>query len=174
MAVSTPPKPAQREQAFVKTPLGTIAIEASTRGLTQIDLLHGDEAPSEGGPDRAPAQGTILAEAVRQIEEYFDGERQVFDLPFDNQCGEFERAVVEALVAKVPYGATISYGQLADAAGYPGAARAVGSVMRKNQFMIVVPCHRVIGADRSMRGYGGAGCGFGNKRWLLEFEGAEL
>lgn len=169
---ATPPAP---QRAGVQTPLGTIVLEASPRGLTQIDLLHSAEEEDRIVPTLAtPPQGSILAEAVRQLEEYFAGERQVFDLPFDNECGEFEQAVVDALVSKVPYGTTVSYGQLADAAGYPGAARAVGSVMRRNQFMIVIPCHRVIGADGSMRGYGGAGCGFDNKRWLLEFESSCL
>jgi O-6-methylguanine DNA methyltransferase len=85
--------------------------------------------------------------------------------------GEFERRVMEEL-GRVPYGTTTSYGKLAAMAGHPGAARAVGNVMRSNQLTIVLPCHRVIGADGSLRGYGGRGAGLDRKRWLLELEGA--
>ena len=108
---------------------------------------------------------------MRQLEEYFAGSRREFDLPLDLQMGEFERRVMEEL-SRVPYGTTVSYGELAAMAGHPGAARAVGNVMRSNQLMIVLPCHRVIGADGSLRGYGGLGSGLEHKRWLLEFEGA--
>ncbi|MGC9974098.1 MAG: methylated-DNA--[protein]-cysteine S-methyltransferase [Gaiellaceae bacterium] len=158
-----------KEQASVDTPLGLLVIEASERGLTHIDLVpSGSEAPGS-----EPAPGSVLAEAVRQFREYFAGNRREFDLPLDFEAGEFERRVLDELV-RVPYGTVVSYGQLADLAGYPGAARAVGSVMRRNPFMIVVPCHRVIGADGTLRGYGGLGSGLGNKRWLLEFEGAKI
>jgi methylated-DNA-[protein]-cysteine S-methyltransferase len=157
----------EREIAFVSTPLGTLVVEASERGLTYIDLARsGDhEHVSE------PAPGSILAEAVRQLEEYFAGSRHDFDLPLDLQMGEFERRVLEEL-ARVPYGTMVSYGELAAMAGHPGAARAVGNVMRSNQLMIILPCHRVIGADGSLRGYGGLGSGLEHKRWLLELEGA--
>jgi len=157
----------EREMAFVSTPLGALVVEASERGLTYIDLARsGDhEHVSE------PAPGSILAEAVRQLEEYFAGSRRDFDLPLDLQMGEFERRVMEEL-ARVPYGTMVSYGELAAMAGHPGAARAVGNVMRTNQLMIVLPCHRVIGADGSLRGYGGLGCGLDHKRMLLELEGA--
>jgi O-6-methylguanine DNA methyltransferase len=115
--------------------------------------------------------GSILAEAVRQLQEYFAGGRREFDLPLDLKMGEFERRVMEEL-GRVPYGTTTSYGKLAAMAGHPGAARAVGNVMRSNQLTIVLPCHRVIGADGSLRGYGGRGAGLDRKRWLLELEGA--
>jgi methylated-DNA-[protein]-cysteine S-methyltransferase len=151
------------------TPLGPLVIEASERGLTHIDL-----APASGEAQGVgPSPGSILAEAVSQLEEYFACSRREFDLPLDFEAGEFERRVLDEL-ARVPYGTVVSYGQLADMAGYPGAARAVGNVMRNNPFMIVIPCHRVIGADGSLRGYGGLGSGLSNKRWLLELEGAPL
>ncbi len=153
------------KQASIDTPLGPLVIEASERGLTHIDPVpSGGEAPGS-----EPAPGSVLAEAVRQLEEYFAGSRREFDLSLDFEAGEFEQRVLDELV-RVPYGTVVSYGQLADLAGHPGAARAVGSVMRRNPFMIVVPCHRVIGADGTLRGYGGLGFGLENKRWLLEFE----
>ena len=154
-------------RAFVDTPLGTITVEASERGLRYIDLAR----TGDHGPDSEPAPGSVLAEAVRQLEEYFAHSRRDFDLPYDLQMGKFEGEIMEAL-ARVPYGTTVCYGELAAMAGHPGAARAVGNVMRSNQLMIVLPCHRVIGADGSLRGYGGLGNGLEHKRWLLEFEGA--
>ena len=154
-------------RAFLDTPLGTLVVEASERGLTYIALARS----GNNEPVSDPAPGSILAEAVRQLEEYFAHSRRDFDLPFDLQMGKFEREIMEAL-ARVPYGTTVCYGELAAMAGHPGAARAVGNVMRGNQLMIVLPCHRVIGADGSLRGYGGLGSGLENKRWLLELEGA--
>ena len=168
MVVASPQSSSQREQALVSTPLGPLVIEASEGGLTHIYLgASGEEASGH-----EPAPGSVLAEAVRQLEQYFAGSRRDFDLPFAIEGSEFELRVLDEL-ARVPYGTTVSYGELAAIAGYPGAARAVGSVMRNNQLMIVLPCHRVIGADGSLRGYGGLGCGLENKRWLLELEGVE-
>lgn len=170
MAVTLPEpgtKAGATGRAYVDSPLGTIVVEASERGLRYIDLARS----GEHGADSTPAPGSVLAEAVRQLREYFAGKRREFDLPIDLQMGRFERSVIEAL-DRVPYGTTVSYGELAAMAGHPGAARAAGNVMRGNQLMIVRPCHRVIGADGSLRGYGGLGCGLEHKRWLLEFEGA--
>lgn len=155
----------ERQLAYVETPLGTLEIEGSERGLTQIDLLpDGEKAPTS-----RPAPGSVVAQAAKQLEEYFAGERREFDLPLDYEAGGFERQVLDQL-AHVPYGKTVSYGELAAMAGSPRAARAVGSIMRHNPLMIVMPCHRVIGADGSLRGYGGLGTGLDHKRWLIEFE----
>lgn len=156
-----------REQASIQTPLGMLAIEGSERGLTQIDLLPAGEQM----PASEPAPGSVVAEAAEQLEDYFAGKRRDFDLPLDYEAGEFECRVLDEL-ARIPYGTTVSYGELATMAGYPGAARAVGNVMRSNRLMIVLPCHRVIGSDGSLRGYGGLGCGLEHKRMLLELEGA--
>jgi len=169
MATATPQKSTQREQALVSTPLGTLVIEASERGLTQIDLLPQDEQV----PASKPAPGSVVARAAAQLEEYFAGKRRDFDLPLDYEAGGFERRVLDEL-ARVPYGETVSYGELAAMAGSPRAARAVGSIMRHNPLMIVMPCHRVIGADGSLRGYGGLGAGLEHKRWLIELESTSL
>lgn len=157
------------ERAFVETPLGPLMIEASERGLRQIELV----APETVRPATAAAPGSILGEAVRQFEQYFAGERRRFDLPFDIEGSEFERRVREAC-AGIDYGSTVSYGELATMAGSPRGGRAAGNVMRNNPLMIVIPCHRVIGADGSLRGYGGLGCGLDNKRWLIDFEADRL
>ena len=159
----------ERQHAYLGTPLGTLEIEGSERGLTQIDLLPAGERVSAS----RPAPGSVVAKAAGQLEEYFAGKRREFDLPLDYEAGGFERQVLDQL-ARVPYGKTVSYGELAAMAGSPRAARAVGSVMRHNPLMIVMPCHRVIGADGSLRGYGGLGSGLEHKRWLLELEGVSL
>jgi methylated-DNA-[protein]-cysteine S-methyltransferase len=110
-------------------------------------------------------------DARSQILEYFAGSRRSFDLRLDmGNIPPFSRRILEALVA-VPFGATITYGELAARAGRPGAARAVGRAMAANPLPIVVPCHRVVGAGGKMTGYSG-GDGIVTKRWLLRFEEA--
>jgi len=158
-----------RQTALLETPLGLIEIAVSERGLTHIDVV-GDESATATLPENSDE---LLKRAREQLSEYFAGSRREFDLPLDLEVGDFERRVLEEL-SRVPYGTTVSYGELASAAGHPGAARAVGNVMRSNPVMIVAPCHRVIGADGSLRGYGGLGCGLDSKRWLIDFERASL
>ncbi len=108
-----------------------------------------------------------LAHAAGQLGEYFDGVRSEFELPIAFRKGdEFEQSVWRALL-EIPYGETCSYGDIARRIGTPDAARAVGRANGRNPVAIVVPCHRVIGSDGSLTGYGG---GLDRKRWLLEFE----
>jgi methylated-DNA-[protein]-cysteine S-methyltransferase len=102
----------------------------------------------------------------RQLGEYFAGRRQQFDLPLRLAGTPFQRLVWQEL-ARIPFGTTITYAQLAQRIGKPGAARAVGHANARNPISIIVPCHRVIGADGELVGYGG---GLANKRWLLDFE----
>ncbi|HEX2468301.1 MAG TPA: methylated-DNA--[protein]-cysteine S-methyltransferase [Solirubrobacterales bacterium] len=111
-----------------------------------------------------------FAEARRQLDEYFAGERVEFDLALAAMGSEFERRVWSAL-QDIPYGETASYGEVAERVGAPGAARAVGLANGRNPISIVVPCHRVIGADGSLTGYGG---GVERKRFLLELEQGRL
>jgi methylated-DNA-[protein]-cysteine S-methyltransferase len=113
----------------------------------------------------------VLAEAARQLAAYFDGELVDFELPLDLHGTEFQRQCWLAL-ATIPYGQTVSYGEQARRLGLgPDAARAVGSANGSNPIPIVLPCHRVIGADGSLTGFGG---GLHVKRFLLEHEGALL
>jgi methylated-DNA-[protein]-cysteine S-methyltransferase len=156
-------------RTFMDTSLGPLMIEASERGLTRIELVHSEST----APGTEPAPGSVLETAARQLREYFAGSRRRFDLPFDIEASDFERRVRDAAVS-VDYGSTISYGELAELAGSPRAARAAGNVMRNNPLMIVIPCHRVIGADGSLRGYGGLGCGLSVKRWLIDFESSRV
>ena len=106
----------------------------------------------------------------RELDEYFDGTRRVFDLPIDLRVAPFHADVLAEL-ARVPYGRTETYGALAAKVGRPKAARAVGTVMNRNPIPIVLPCHRIVGANGSLTGYAG---GLDVKRRLLELEGATL
>jgi methylated-DNA-[protein]-cysteine S-methyltransferase len=108
----------------------------------------------------------ILSVAAKQLREYFAGERRVFELPLAAEGTEFQQRVWQALMA-LEFGQTCSYGELARAIGQPSSSRAVGAANGRNPLSIVVPCHRVIGSDGSLTGYGG---GEANKRWLLEHE----
>jgi methylated-DNA-[protein]-cysteine S-methyltransferase len=109
---------------------------------------------------------TMFAEAKRQLDEYFAGERSEFTMPVEMDGTDFQKEVWTALRA-VPFGATVSYGDLANKIGRPKASRAVGAANHANPLPIVVPCHRVIGSDRSLTGFGG---GLETKQTLLAFE----
>jgi len=106
----------------------------------------------------------------RELDEYFEGRRRDFDLPLDLRVAPFHEAVLHEL-ARVPYGRTETYGALAAKVGRPKAARAVGTVMNRNPIPIILPCHRIVGANGSLTGYAG---GLHVKRALLELEGAML
>ena len=112
----------------------------------------------------------VLADTVRQLDEYFAGTRREFELELAPRGTAFQLAVWDALLA-IPYGATASYGDIARAVGRPNAVRAVGQANGRNPLAIVVPCHRVIGSDHSLTGYGG---GIDRKRFLLALEGSPL
>jgi methylated-DNA-[protein]-cysteine S-methyltransferase len=155
---------------MIDSPVGPLLLVARDGALTGLYL--NERAPAkvaaaidnEGGCGKADA--TVFAEAARQLGEYFDGRRQVFDLPLDLDGTSFQRVVWEALLG-IGYGETISYGQLADQIGRPTAARAVGLANGRNPVSIIVPCHRVVGSDGSLTGYGG---GLATKRRLLDLE----
>lgn len=149
----------------LETPLGPLLLVAST------GLLHEIRLPVGGAP-RPPDPGwvrndEILAEARRQLTEYFTGARRCFDLDLGRVGTPFQRAVLD-IVERIPWGQTTSYGAIARQLGKPGAARAVGLANGANPLPIVIPCHRVIGADGSLTGFGG---GLDAKRWLLGLEG---
>jgi methylated-DNA-[protein]-cysteine S-methyltransferase len=111
-------------------------------------------------------QHPILAKCAAQLQEYFAGDRKDFDLPLQAEGTEFQRAAWKVL-SQIPYGQTLSYAEQAGRAGSPKASRAVGSANGRNPIAIIVPCHRVIGADGSLTGFGG---GIDTKRWLLTHE----
>jgi methylated-DNA-[protein]-cysteine S-methyltransferase len=156
--------------ANIPTPIGMFRIIYRDRAVHVVDLL--ERGHHEKG---IPAGATVLrgspprGSPAAQLKEYFAGRRDRFEFDLSAVPGsEFDRAVWAEL-CKVPPGQTVSYGQLARNAGHPGAARAVGGAMHRNPLPIVIPCHRVVGDDRSLTGFG---LGLWRKRWLLEHEGA--
>jgi len=160
---------------LVDTPLGTLLVATTERGLCRIVY---DAEPDFEVERLAKAFGVRVLRSAgpidaarRELDEYFDGKRQAFDLPVDvGLTADFNRRVLDEL-ARVPYGEVVTYGQLAARAERPRAARAVGTVMNRNPIPIVLPCHRVIGANGSLTGYGG---GLERKEMLLRLEGAIL
>jgi methylated-DNA-[protein]-cysteine S-methyltransferase len=141
------------------SPIGPLTLHAENGALTSVWME--DENLPEHRDDTPP-----LDEARRQLEAYFAGELQEFDLPLAPAGSEFQLSVWREL-AKIPYGETISYGELATRVGDPTKARAVGAANGRNPLPVIVPCHRVIGADGSLTGFGG---GLDRKRRLLELE----
>ncbi len=115
-----------------------------------------------------PQASDITQEAVRQLDEYFTGERKSFDMPLLFVGSDFQKNVWQMLL-EIPFGQTISYGEMARRIGMPKAVRAVANANGANAISIFAPCHRVIGSDRSLTGYGG---GLEAKKFLLELEGA--
>jgi methylated-DNA-[protein]-cysteine S-methyltransferase len=148
------------------SPLGDILLTADDRGLTGINFQEakGAKKPPRGSVESAAPFG----EAVRQIGAYFRGELKEFDLPLAPQGTEFQRRVWKTLCG-IPYGETISYGELAKRLGKPTASRAVGAANGRNPLPIVIPCHRVVGSDGKLTGYYG---GTHLKGFLLKLEGA--
>jgi len=144
----------------VDSPVGPLLLTSDGTALTR--LLFAAEPDPSWSTDDCP----VLARAEQQLAEYFRGERTDFDLPVDPAGTPFQVSVWLAL-RDIPYAATINYGQLATKVGNPRASRAVGLANGRNPISIVVPCHRVIGADGSLTGYGG---GLDRKRTLLDLE----
>ena len=152
---------------YLASPLGKLLLTSDGESLTGIQFPRHQPSPSPVHWTRDPQR---LREACRQLRAYFAGELREFDLPLSMAGSPFEHRVWNAL-RKVRHGQTVSYGYIAARIGQPKACRAVGLANGKNPIPIVVPCHRVIGADGSLTGYGG---GLDTKRWLLELEGFRL
>ena len=157
---------------LVDTPIGELLVAASDRGLAAIsfetDPDRVDRLARIAGP-RVLRSPRSVDDARRELEEYFEGRRYTFDLTLDLRAlPQFTVSVLEQL-ARVPYGETTTYGELARRVGHPRAARAVGTVMHHNRIPIVLPCHRVVGSTGSLTGYAG---GLDVKQRLLELEGA--
>lgn len=151
----------------VDSPVGPLMLAASDAGLHAIEFHVSRHAVPRGTEWREGGHALIDA-ARRQLCEYFDGRRTTFHVPLAPDGTPFQRRVWDAL-ASIPYGQTISYAELAARVGRPGASRAVGAANGRNPLPIVLPCHRVIGANGALTGFGG---GLPTKRFLLELEGA--
>ena len=151
----------------IDSPVGPLRIVASDDGLRAV-LWPDDEAgrvplPTDIGASDSHA---VLASAARELDEYFAGDRQHFDTPLDPAGTEFQRQAWDAL-RSIPYGETVSYGEQAERMGDKNKARAVGAANGRNPISIIVPCHRVVGANGSLTGFAG---GIETKQWLLAHE----
>ncbi len=143
----------------LETPIGLLQIVFTDSALRAI---HFSEQPQTAHPGNSE----LLSEAIRQLQQYFSGERQQFDLPLDMQGTPFQKSVWQALQA-VPFGKTASYKDIAVAIGNPKAVRAVGLANKRNPIPIIVPCHRIIGSNGKLTGYAG---GLWRKEYLLNLE----
>lgn len=152
------------------TPVGTLTLVASDRGLRAITFPRDSGRIRLAGRPHRNAEHPWLILASRQLEEYFAGTRMTFDVPLDVEGTRFQLAAWRELAA-IPFGTTVSYGHQARQLGIPTAARALGAANRANPVCIIVPCHRVIGADGSLTGFAG---GLERKRFLIDHEVAVL
>lgn len=153
-----------RVHTVLASPVGPLTLVARDGVLCGLYMDLQRHRPLEemfGAPDPAP-----FTEVISQLEQYFAAQRTDFDVPLTLAGTPFQRSVWAAL-REIPYGETMSYSQLAERIGRPGAARAVGLANGRNPIGIIVPCHRVVGATGSLTGYGG---GLSRKRYLLDFE----
>lgn len=146
------------DSAYISTPLGTAFIQGSEAGITRLTV--GSERPVS---DQVPVS---LIPVYRQLKAYFEGHLREFDIPLSPEGTDFQKKVWKALM-EIPFGRTISYGELAAGFGNPGAVRAVASANAQNPIWILIPCHRVVGTDGDLRGYAG---GLHRKQWLLNHE----
>jgi methylated-DNA-[protein]-cysteine S-methyltransferase len=146
------------ERCTIETPIGPLHAMVEEGAL--VELKFGTAGTGSGRIEIRPDPVTA------QLREYFSGSRREFDVKLSPRGTEFQRAVWNELL-RVPYGTTISYGELARRIGRPDAVRAVGAANGANPIPIIVPCHRVIGANGTLTGYGG---GLDRKRWLLDLE----
>ena len=148
---------------YLRSPLGDLLLFGDEQALRGV-YMDAKAPPGWRSSDEA------FAAAGEQLDQYFAGERRDFDLPLDLRGTPFQRRVWQALLT-IPYGETRSYGELAAQIGRPDRPRAVGAANGRNPVSIVVPCHRVIGSDGGLTGYGG---GLARKRWLLDHEAGRL
>jgi len=161
-----------RTHTTIGSPIGRLTLVATDGKLSGVYMDGQRRAPGPATLGDASVAGAeeVFAEAIRQLGEYFAGERTEFDLPLHLEGSDFQLGVWRALT-RIPYGQTRTYGEIAaEFGGGWETARAVGAINGQNPLAIVVPCHRVIGADGSLTGYGG---GLERKRFLLDLESRE-
>jgi methylated-DNA-[protein]-cysteine S-methyltransferase len=150
--------------SYIETPIGQLTLFGNDKGLTGINFPSGK---NQIIPDiHYQKNEQKLAKAAQQLDEYFSGKRKEFTIPLDINGSDFQKTVWEAL-RSIPYGQTMSYGDIAKMIGRPTASRAVGMANGRNQIPIIIPCHRVIGADKSLTGFAG---GLETKKILLLLE----
>jgi len=155
-------------KTIVESPVGPLTLVASDKGLRAVLWTQENDVglrlgPIEGGEDDPNG---VLATTATQLDEYFAGRRRSFDIPLDPVGSDFQQTAWDALLT-IPFGETVSYGEQARRLGDARKARAVGAANGRNPISIIVPCHRVVGADGSLTGFGG---GIETKAWLLDHE----
>lgn len=143
---------------YLKAPIDYVEIKSKDGKLTDVNFVDKKEYEENSNE--------VIQETKKQLEEYFKGERKEFDLPIHMEGTDFQRKVWKELI-KIPYGKTLSYGEIAKNIDNPKASRAVGNANNKNKISIIIPCHRVIGTSGKLVGYGG---GLWRKEWLLNHE----
>lgn len=148
-----------------ETPQGTMLATATDNGLAGVYFKGQKHFPKQRDW-RRDARHPVLRQAKRELAEYFAGRRKRFDVALDPQGSVFQRSIWKA-ISKVGFGRTLTYGELAQRAGHPGSARAAGAATGRNPLSVIVPCHRIMGANGSLTGYAG---GLSRKRALLELE----
>jgi len=153
---------------WTESPVGRLLLVADEGGLRELLFARGRTSPAIDASWKN--NDHLLREAIRQLRAFFAGERQHFDLELNPHGTGFQQRVWRAL-QEIPFGETISYRELARRLGNPAASRAVGLANGSNPIAIIIPCHRVIGSNGTLTGYGG---GLENKRWLLDFERSQL
>ena len=153
--------------ARFETPLGTMFAVATDGEITRLDFTDAKYVAKLDDDAIEDAKDPVLASCAKQMAEYFAGKRDTFDLPVAPRGTGFQESVWRE-IARVPFGKTITYSELARRAGAPGSARAAGAATGRNPIAVAIPCHRIVGADGSLTGYAG---GLPRKTKLLELEG---
>lgn len=162
--MSTTQSATQRLYAYFNSPIGPLLLSGDGVALSGLHFSTGSKAQG-AQPHWRPAEGAFT-QVKRQLEEYFAGQRKCFELTLSAAGTPFQRSVWQALM-EIPYGETVSYADIARRIGNPKAVRAVGTANGCNPVGIIVPCHRVIGSNGSLTGFGG---GLESKRYLLQHE----
>ncbi len=153
------------KEVVIDSPLGRLKLTAGPKALLKVSFTN------KSITDKSNAvKNDILDQTVRQLEEYFAGERTTFDLPLSPAGTQFQQKVWRIL-RDIPFGQTTTYGNISEKLGDSNAVRAVGTANGQNPIPIIIPCHRVLGSGQKMTGYSG---GIDRKRWLLKHEGALL
>ena len=152
------------------SPVGDLLLVAQGAALTDLHIISGKYVPAIGANWKRDAQHPVLQQAAQELSEYFAAKRKIFSVPLAPQGTAFQQAAWHALL-QIPFGNTISYGQQAKHMGQPQAVRAIGGANGKNPIAIIIPCHRVLGANGALTGYSG---GIEHKVFLLRHEGALL
>lgn len=152
-----------RYRAYYRSPVGYLEIEASDKAVTNVAFVNGIQ-------DKKLASNRQTEACITQLDEYFAGKRKRFHLKLNPPGTEFQKSIWTCML-DIPFGETVSYSDLADAVNNPKAVRAVGMANNKNKIVIIIPCHRVIGKNGSLTGFGS---GMEKKIWLLEHEGVPV